>query len=189
LIVLVVLLATPAIWKRWERTTLAWHSEAHALAEQGRYEDAIGLLNRAMRLSPDPEVRHGSYAVRASFHAKAGSLDQAIDDMNRAVAWSQEQGDQLLVPHVVTRGIYKLNAQRLEDAISDFDLALQLVDREDEVWRQRFSHFAAIAHYYRGVAHRNAGREAEAEDDLRAAEELDPEWVATVSRLPEGGTP
>lgn len=181
LIVLVVLLAIPVVWKTLWRTTISWSIESHALAEQGKYDDAISLLNRAIWLSPGREVRYGSYGVRASYYAKMGDLNQAIEDMDREVAWGREQGDWILVPAVVTRGIYKLEADRLDDAISDFDLALQLIQREDEVWRGRNSHFSAMAHYYRGIAHQRADREAEANKDFEAAAELDPEWVATAS--------
>lgn len=178
---LVAVLAIPVIYKWWWRTTTAWKTESYAVADQGRYEDAIAILNRTMWLSPDPDDRNGSYGIRAGFHAKMGNLDEAIEDMNLAVTWGQEQGDRLVVRDVVVRGIYKLEAGRPDDAVSDFDLTLQLVDRQDEVWRQRMSHFSAMAHYYRALANQQAGRDTDAEQDFLASRELDPEWFATVS--------
>ena len=181
LILLVVILATPVIYKWWWRTTLGLAIEAHALSDEGKHDEAIALLNRAIWFSPDSDVRNGSYGVRASYYAKAGDFDQAIADLDLAVAFSRKEGNFQYVPDLIMRGIYQREVGRIDSAVSDFDAALQAIEYMDEVWRQRHTHFAAMAHHHRGLAHQQAGRNNDAANDFRAAGELDPEWVARAS--------
>ena len=105
-----------------------------------------------------------------------------------------------LVASYVNRGILKLRAGLVDEAIADFDDAIELDPQEPEAylnkavatlqrnedWRQALPLFntalekrtrkPAIAHFGRAVAHEMSGNVREAYRDYRQASLLEPGW-------------
>jgi len=135
-------------------------ARADAWAGAGRFDRAIADYDEA--------VRHGvSRTVRCWPYAVTGRLDEALALCNEALAkfpWGSQEYLR------TARGIIHLKAHRLDDAITDFDAAL---DREPHLAR---------ALYGRGMARQRKGQRDEAKADIAAAVAIQPDIAREMSR-------
>ncbi len=168
----------------------------------GRHAHAITLLEQ---VAADQERRHGtghSDALDARTelglaYALEGRLDDAIDILNHVVAESQPAHDTTFLEAVAYRGeIYRL-ACRNEEALADFNRAIEIdpshglaIGRRGQTYERLGRHEEALADLdraielepqdalaigYRGKIYRLTGRYKEALADLNHAIELDPD--------------
>ncbi|HJS72796.1 MAG TPA: tetratricopeptide repeat protein, partial [Vicinamibacteria bacterium] len=141
---------------------------ARLLAEAGRLEEAIRLLEGRTRTNPSA----AELAYLAQLQAGAGGLPQAAEALGRALALAPEQ-DALRV----TRGAILFELRRYQEAKNELEVALAR------------SPGAARAHYYLGAVHQGLGELALAEESAERAIALSgPSSKAPLASLePEPG--
>lgn len=99
----------------------AWHNLGLALRFLGRLEDALKAFNNAQSLDPmngDISIQQGLILIGQDKN------QQAVDKFNKAIELGLESGN--LVTANIGRGISYLNLDNPDEAISNFDAALQM---------------------------------------------------------------
>src|SRR5260221_2039031 len=96
----------------------ALHMRGFLKAQQGRYDEAIGLLNKAVKQNPADVAARGHYA-----HAlmAAQRFDEAQAAYDRVLAIQSDNFEALY-----NRGVILSQQQRLEEALAALDSALAL---------------------------------------------------------------
>jgi tetratricopeptide (TPR) repeat protein len=127
---------------------------AHALFldEQRRYDDAITVYDRILKLNP---ICAGVYTCRGVDYSEKGWYDRAIQDYNNALDLNPNDAYAYC-----NRGIaYAQGKQRYDRAIQDFDEAVKLNPRYAEAYSNRGVAYSrkgdrgrAIADYDRALA-------------------------------------
>jgi tetratricopeptide (TPR) repeat protein len=165
-----------------------WFREGYALAESGKFNDAIGFYDKAIGADP----RHyTAYSARGWAHYKIGDYPSALKDNTRAldlkpnfpgalvnrsnVLWKMKQYDKALVDinraielkpdysrAYEVRSLIYLFMNNNANAIEDGNKAIELNPNN------------SYAYLYRGSADRNIGRYEEALKDFRKSIEINP---------------
>jgi tetratricopeptide (TPR) repeat protein len=166
-----------------------WFKEGYALAESGKYQDAISFYNKA--IDADPKYA-AAYSVRGWAYYRLRDYPSALKDNNRALElkpnvpgalvnrswtlWGMRQYDKALVDSnkaiglapdyaraYLTRGMIYFYMNNNIHAIEDFNKAIELYPKPN-----------IVAHLNRGGAYRNIGRYEEAFKDYQKSIEIDP---------------
>lgn len=87
-------------------------------AREGRIDEAVALLDRAVAAHPEAAEPH---VDKASFLSATGRFGDAIDAANRAIALASDRPEWFVV-----RGVALHSLGRLEEALADYDRALAL---------------------------------------------------------------
>jgi tetratricopeptide (TPR) repeat protein len=135
-----------------EVSKLSLQGLAHA--EQGRYDDALRDLGRALELEPDDTY---ALARRSEVYRMKGRYHDALRDLSRALELEPDDPTTL-----VARGDLHTGQGRYDDAVPDFNRALELEP----------DHLTALAS--RGGIYAEQGRYDDALRDLDRVLELDP---------------
>ncbi|MEO8301732.1 MAG: tetratricopeptide repeat protein [Rhizomicrobium sp.] len=135
----------------------ALHMLGFLKAQQGRYDEAITLLNKAIRQNPNDPTARGHYA-----HAlmAAGRFDDALAAYDRLLAAQPDDFEALY-----NRGVILSQQQRFEDSLAALNAALALRPG-----------VAAIFHN-RGAVLVGLERHREAMESYDRALELDPGYI------------
>jgi len=163
-----------------------WYKEGYALAESGKYRDAISFYNKA--IDADPKYA-AAYSVRGWAYYKIGDYQSALKDYGRALdlkpnflsalanrsetLWGMRQYDKALV-HAnraielapdyarayVVRALIYLYMRDNVNAIENCNKAIELNPK------------SAYAYLYRGSAYRDIGRYEEAFKDYQKSIEI-----------------
>jgi tetratricopeptide (TPR) repeat protein len=143
----------------------------------------------------------GNTSARECFEAADSPLRPAVRDMAHC---DQALRDEALSRHdqvatYVNRGILKLRRGNIQEAIVDFDTAIEMDPNQPEsylnkgaalirlnspaealqlftVALERNTRRPAIAHYGRAIAHEDLGDVRSAYQEYQLASELDPDW-------------
>jgi len=165
-----------------------WFREGYALAESGKFRDAISFYNKAI----DADPKHANaYTARGWAYFKIGDHPSALKDNTRAldlkpnfpvalanrstVLWKMKQYDKALVDinraielkpdysrAYEVRSLIYLFMNNNVKAIEDGNKAVELNPNN------------SYAYLYRGSAYRNIGRYEEALKDFRKSVEINP---------------
>jgi tetratricopeptide (TPR) repeat protein len=162
----------------------AWAAEVPAAAVIGNGY-ALGCFEAATRRRPLRE------ALRLCDKAL---LDKGLPASERAAT-------------LVNRGIIKMQAQKLDAALADYDAAIRLAPDNAEAWINKgiaLVHIGsrddeavalitegiargpkqpAVAYYSRAVAYEGLGRPRQAYEDYSRAAQLDPDWTEPAEQL------
>jgi CHAT domain-containing protein/tetratricopeptide (TPR) repeat protein len=87
--------------------------------EQGRYAQALALLDEAIASSPETEFMARRLAQRGTALAGLGRTGEAMAEFNRAVALAQDRGPEDAVPVRRSRVRFLIDAGRFDDAEDD----------------------------------------------------------------------
>jgi tetratricopeptide (TPR) repeat protein len=165
-----------------------WFKEGYALAESGKYREAISLYDKA--IDADPGYA-SAYSVRGWAYYKIGDHTSALKDYGRALElkpnyagalanrswtlWKMRQYDKALVDAnraielapdyaraYVLRALIYLYMNNNVNAIEDSNKAIELNPN------------SALAYLYRGGAYRNIGRYEEAFKDYQKSIWINP---------------
>ena len=166
-----------------------WYKEGYALAESGKYQDAISFYNKAI----DADPKHAAaYSVRGWAYYRIRDYQSALKDNNRALdlkpnvpsalanrswtLWGMRQYDKALVDAnraielapdyaraYLTRAVIYLYMENNVNAIEDFNKAIELYPKPN-----------VVAYLNRGAAYRNIGRYEETFKDYEKSIEIDP---------------
>lgn len=140
---------------------------AELLEEMGRPE----LATRAYRRVPrDNPAFHAAELGRAEALRRSGREDAALEVLDQL---AETHGDMPIVH--TTRGDLLRTLERYVDAISAYDTAISLYDKDD-----RNQWFVL---YVRGISHERLNHWPEAEADFRAALTLNPEHPRVLNYL------
>lgn len=126
------------------------------LLEGKHYGEALPYLHEASRLDPSSG---GAALLLGVTSYQIGQLDEADEALERAEKLLPDNAEVALY-----RGLVLLELARSDEASERFDRAARISPTAT----------APIASYYGGLAHRQAGRNAEAEVELRRTIELAP---------------
>lgn len=165
--------------------------EVSRLFEQGELAQAIETLTTLMKKAPKDE---NLLALRATAHQRLGRGDEAIADLDRAIAINDR--DPKLYNN---RGFVRLGLEQYDLAVADFDKAGELAPNYMNVFNNRGllflaqkRHSDAIAQFNRaiqidnryvdaynnrGFAEFEAGKVEEALDDFNLAIQINPNYV------------
>lgn len=135
--------------------------QALAHAEQGRYDDALRDLGRALELEPDNAA---TYAVRGAIHTAQRRYDDALDDLDRAL--ELEPDDTFALAR--RSEVYRMKG-RYHDALRDLSRALELEPDNPTT---------LVA---RGDLHTGQGRYDDAVPDFNRALELEPDNLTALA--------
>jgi tetratricopeptide (TPR) repeat protein len=102
----------------------------------GKYREAVGLLDRALKEKPDDPW---ALAMRAFAHDNLGDHRRALADANQAL-----KIDKNIAPAYLTRGNVYLHDKKVARAITEFNEAIRRYPKHQS------------AHYHRGRAHAQA---------------------------------
>jgi tetratricopeptide (TPR) repeat protein len=97
--------------------------------QQGRFEDAVGFLERAIALAP---ARGAAHRLLGNARAALSAFDQALASFERALSIEPQSLDAL-----IGRANSLNELQRWDDAIADFDRIIALKPDIPEVWHNR----------------------------------------------------
>lgn len=100
------------------RNAAALHQFGYCLAAEGKREEALDSWRRALALAPEEE---GYYLDLARVHAESGSLQAALDVLDKGVARLPASA-----PLRVARGVFLVLAGRFEEAEAQFEEANRL---------------------------------------------------------------
>lgn len=146
----------------------AYYRRSEVYLAQGQYELALADANRVIEAAGDTP---GGYRVRCEIRlAQNLELDAARQDCNRAL-----EINTIDTAALAARGMLNLRTGADQEAWSDFDAAIFNGRRE------------ARTLYGRGIAARRLGRAREGNADIAAAEQLQPEIMASFANF--GVTP
>jgi tetratricopeptide (TPR) repeat protein len=142
-----------------EVSKLSLQGLAHA--EQGRYDDALRDLGRALELDPGNAA---TYAVRGAIHTAQRRHDDALDDLDRALELEPDD------TYALARRseVYRMKG-RYHDALRDLSRVLEL-EPDDPT--------TLVA---RGDLHTGQGRYDDALPDLNRALELEPDNLTALA--------
>jgi tetratricopeptide (TPR) repeat protein len=168
---------------------------ASASGEQGRYEEALDDLNRALELEPNNV--HALWN-RGEIYRLLGRYDEALDDLNRALKLEPNN-----VHALDNRGVTYRMLGRYDEALDDLNRALKLEPNNVFALWNRGEIYRLLGRYKealrdlnralklepnnvyalgnRGATYRMLGRDEEALDDLNRALELDPSNSVAVA--------
>ena len=170
---------------------------AVVLRKQGRFDEAVQHLERALQVDPHNLEARANLARTYADMGRLGDAEQiyrgmvadnpadlqSVEDLALAMAHQGRAADALKVyeqglahdPHwargLAGRGFALHGVGRSQEGLAALDAALQ---QDPQL---------AIAHYYRGVVLRALGRKPEAVAALERAHQLDPVEVGTVLAL------
>lgn len=149
-----------------EELALGYVARARQALAANKYEEAIDLAGKAIELRSDLAeaylVRGEAMGYRAgekSFHDSsnpegAAEKKRALQDIETAIELAPD-----LAPAFIARGLWRLDAGQVQEAISDFTRAIE-IDPED-----------GEAYYHRAIASQEISPE-QSRLDSRKAEEL-----------------
>ncbi|RZC33296.1 tetratricopeptide repeat protein 36 -like [Asbolus verrucosus] len=100
--------------------------EAIKLAETGKLDEALALLNRALEIAPN---RASIYNNRAHVYQFQRKFTEAFDDLTKAIELARDLQKKTLSQAHCQRGLLHRRASRLESAREDFEIAAQLGNR------------------------------------------------------------
>ncbi len=106
---------------------------AQAYQNLERFDDAMGVLNRAIARNPRQSVL---YRTRASIHKHLSDGSRALEDLDRAIACAAS-GDPAIVGDHLERGLILEQAGRNDEALAECDRALALQPGRADVHRVR----------------------------------------------------
>ncbi len=206
------------------RSVEALNSRALAYAERGRTGDAdlaIDDLTRALTIKPERAATHLNIAVAFKERGASGDLDRALESLSEALSIDPDYAS----AYVNRAGVYIARAEPgdLDLAFEDLERALEIepdlasahLNRgiaylarglggdlqlaiDEFSLAIRFSTDPAAAHFNRALTFSELGELNRSLDDLRRAQELDPNepaynrslcWQLAVSGLPEEALP
>ena len=150
----------------------------------------------------------GNSAARLCYEASESQIRTGvgIDNCDRALETENLSRYDTVATHV-NRGILRMRKGRIDDAIADFDAAIELDPRQAEAYLnkglallrmpggpeqalplfdsalQRNTRKPALAYYGRAVAHELGGRIRDAYRDYRQASRLEPKWRDPKTQL------
>jgi formylglycine-generating enzyme required for sulfatase activity len=131
-----------------------------ALSNLGRWDEAIAVLEAALKLSPaDPSEYHDlaarNYSNRAKGNAEAGRWDLALPDLSAAI-----RHDPKPAIYHRQRGAAHFNLKQFELAVADFTAAIEREPKEPSYYQ------------FRGEAYKALGKQKEADADFEQARRL-----------------
>ena len=178
------------------KSATAYYSRSLVYCELGDYDHALEDVNRAVELAPDSA---DAYVQRGTVYSRKTNEKSALADYEKAIELDPENG----FAHYI-RGAAYCNAKRWRDAIVYFNRALQLGCKWPYVYLERgrarfatdditgaIADFSVAieldpkfgqAFYRRALVYRAAGKNKEAQADLRRARE-----EGTASVFLDGG--
>lgn len=131
--------------------------------QQGRLENALQLIGKALALKPDFAVAHNS---AGSVHQRLGRTSEAIESFQTAVEADPDYGN----AHF-NLGTMLLARHQHNEAVQALERAAELQPDLDE------------AHFKLGVAYKSLGRHGQAIEALERAAELKPGFAGAYSSL------
>ena len=134
-----------------------------ALADEGRYDEAIALYHKALQINP---YYPNAYANLGFTLAKQGKIDEGITQFLKALQLKPEDHETLS-----NLGVALIMQERYAEAIQYLSEALEINP-----------HFAK-AHNNLGVALRRQNRFQEAMNHFRRAMQLDPDYAEAYNNL------
>lgn len=148
----------------------ALRSRASLLVARGEYDPALRDLDRLMRRGGGLAE---NYSLRCWLRARAGQLDGARNDCDRALEINPE-----LASAFGNRGVVGIKQNRNREAWDDFNTALRVGGSDGWVaWRL----------FGRGLAAWNRGEEAQGRQDVEQALRINPAATAQFADLGLGG--
>ena len=136
----------------------AFNNRAVLYAQRGELENAIDDFSSLLTNSPDFVL---GYKNRGLAYHDLGKLDLAQADFDHVVQVEPDASAYFL------RGNLNLERKRYEDALGDFDRAIELENTNSRCWLNRAMALARI------------GRLTEARDSLQKASEIDTEVISS----------
>ena len=105
------------------KSTAEWHAQqGYNLAEQGRYDEAIGESSKAIELDPNLAM---AYNNRAWAYGEKGLYDLAIADYNKTIELDPSRSDSYN-----DRGFTYYEKGEYDKAITDFNKTIELDPNE-----------------------------------------------------------
>jgi tetratricopeptide (TPR) repeat protein len=171
------------------------------LANEGKYDQAIETLNKAVKLNPDAAGQQNAYSWRGYCYLLKGSYEQALADLDRHVkAHPSDAGGYIL------RGDARRAMGNVSQALVDYDRVVELAHNPEAYYRRGTTHgdlkqwkeaiadltrfldmpeaqklgravlwdWQADAHWYRGLAEYNLGQTEAARADAQRARNMMP---------------
>ncbi len=129
-------------------------SRARVAIEQGNYQHAIDLLNKAIRMNPR---EHRYYNDRGVAYKQAGRMDLALADYTKALRIKPDYASSLN-----NRGVLYLEKGQYKEATADFTAALSLKGPTSKIYANR------------GLAYLRSGEIPKAIEDFRQSIILKP---------------
>ncbi|KAJ3646193.1 hypothetical protein Zmor_023790 [Zophobas morio] len=103
--------------------TKKMEAEAVQMAENGKFEEALELLNKAVDTAPK---RASVYNNRAHVYQFQKRFSEALDDLTKAIELAQNNQKRTLSQALCQRGILHRRASRFDLAREDFETAAQM---------------------------------------------------------------
>ena len=119
---------------------LAW---GEALSESGKYEQAVQVYNRAIRL--DPRLAD-AYIGRGIAYRALGRPDRAIKDYDEAIGLSPR-----LAGAYFNRGVAQQELGDLQQAIQDFDATIRLDPQNADAYLSRGNAYLKLRDFQRAL--------------------------------------
>lgn len=141
---------------------IAFFNRGNALMIKGEYQRAIADYDKAIRLNRDYDQ---AYIHRCYARAIVGELEAALPDCERILSQWSFSADAREV-----RGFIHLKAGRLDAAIADYDVAIELNPKR------------AAAFYGRGLARQRKGDAAGGAADIAAARAIKADIAEQMAR-------
>ena len=131
----------------------------------GRYDEAIELCNKALRMNLSSALAPGALTTRASAYASLGDLDRALRDYGEALKLYPQQTTAWL-----GRGNTYARKNEREKAIADYSEAIRLNPSLSEAWCNR------------GIVYAAEKKNDQALADLNEAIRLNPKFAEAYAR-------
>jgi len=119
----------------------------------GKYKDAVAVLDQAIAAAPD---RTDLYGLRAKANDERGEMDKALEDANKMIQVAPNEAD----GYLIRAGIYRRN-EKYPEALADANKAIELDPKSVD------------AYYMRSDIYHDMGKTAEAKADEAKANQLD----------------
>ncbi|XP_044253749.1 tetratricopeptide repeat protein 36 homolog [Tribolium madens] len=97
--------------------------EAVQLAETGKFDEAITMLNQALEITPQ---RASIYNNRAHVYQFQKKITEAFNDLTKAIELSGDNQKKTLSQALCQRGILHRRESRFELAKNDFEIAAKM---------------------------------------------------------------
>jgi serine/threonine protein kinase len=136
------------------KTAQDYLNEGNAYQDQGEYQAALAVIERAIELEPTAKA----YFERGLTHYYLDNLQAALDDYNKAIELDPAYADAYN-----NRGFTHYTLGNNQAALDDYNKAIELDPTDD-----------ALAYYNRGFTHYYLGNLQAALDDYSKAIELNP---------------
>ncbi|MCR4881393.1 MAG: hypothetical protein K6A44_05510 [bacterium] len=111
-----------------DRNSTAYYRKYDLFSQEGKKQEALDCINKAIECSPDDEVMDYAYSERGSLYLELGDYERALRDFDIYISKNKESSIGDFYDTYQKMGIIKENIGDYEGALADYNEALKLIE-------------------------------------------------------------